>query len=138
MNQQTLKGQWNQLKGKVRERWAQLTDDELGRTEGNIEQVIGLIQRKTGETRARVESFLDEVSERGASIASRISETAQESVGNAAETVQMAATQVYDAAQYGVAQTQKMVQSKPIECLAVSFGVGLLSGIVVGLIIRSR
>ena len=138
MNQQTLKGQWHQLKGKVRERWAQLTDDELGRTEGNIEQVIGLIQRKTGETRAKVESFLDEVSERGASIASRISETAQESVGNAAETVQMAATQVYDAAQYGVAQTQKMVQSKPIECLAVSFGVGLLSGIVVGLIIRSR
>jgi uncharacterized protein YjbJ (UPF0337 family) len=138
MNQQALKGQWNQIKGKIREKWGQLTDDELGRTEGNIEQVIGLIQRKTGDTRAKVESFLDEAAERGASMVNRISETAQEYAGNAAETVQNAATQAYDAAQEGVVQAQKLIQSKPVESLLVSFGAGLVSGIIVGLIIRSR
>ena len=50
--QQQIIGNWGQLKGKVKQRWGQLTDDELQEVEGNYDQLVGLIQQKTGEARA--------------------------------------------------------------------------------------
>ena len=38
INAQQLQGQWNQLKGQVREKWGQLTDDDLQLTGGNVDQ----------------------------------------------------------------------------------------------------
>ena len=61
-NEQTLKGQWKQLKGKVKGRWGFLTDDDLTRAEGNTEELIGIIQSKTGESREKVEHDLEQLS----------------------------------------------------------------------------
>ena len=51
MNEDTLKGQWMQLKGKVREQWGKLTDDDLDQVEGQSEQLIGKIQQRYGVAR---------------------------------------------------------------------------------------
>jgi len=51
MNEDTIKGQWKQLKGKAKETWGDLTDDELTRVEGNAEQLSGLIQERYGRAR---------------------------------------------------------------------------------------
>ena len=53
--QEKMMGNWNQLKGKVKQRWGQLTDDELNEVEGNIDQLVGLVQQKTGEARQQIE-----------------------------------------------------------------------------------
>ncbi|MGH7584735.1 MAG: CsbD family protein, partial [Gemmatimonadales bacterium] len=45
MNRDILKGNWNQLKGKVRERWGELTDDEIDQIEGEREQLVGALQK---------------------------------------------------------------------------------------------
>lgn len=55
MNRDTLHGQWTQLKGKVRERWGKLTDDDLDRIAGKREQLVGTIQEKYGQAREKVE-----------------------------------------------------------------------------------
>ena len=47
--QEKLVGNWNQIKGKVKQRWGQLTDDELSEVEGHFDQLVGLVQQKTGE-----------------------------------------------------------------------------------------
>ena len=60
VNQQTLQGNWNEIKGKLRNKWGQLTNDDLQSVHGNVDQLIGLIQRKTGEARNSVEQFLEE------------------------------------------------------------------------------
>lgn len=138
MNAQTLKGNWNSLRGKVKEKWGQLTDDELNRTEGNLDQVIGLIQRKTGDARTRIEDFLEQLTDEAPGMINRIAETAQEYAGAAAETVQNAAHQAYDTARSSIQATQQMVRRNPIESLSISFCAGLVSGVVVGLMIRSR
>ena len=52
--QQTI-GNWGELKGRVKERWGQLTDDELHEVEGNYDQLLGLIQQKSGEAREEIE-----------------------------------------------------------------------------------
>jgi len=60
MNKDQIEGSWKQLKGKVKEKWGQLTDDELDEYEGKAEQLAGLIQQRTGEAREKVQRQLDE------------------------------------------------------------------------------
>jgi uncharacterized protein YjbJ (UPF0337 family) len=48
MNDDILKGQWTQLKGKVREQWGKLTNDDLDVVRGESEQLVGRIQERYG------------------------------------------------------------------------------------------
>ena len=61
MNWDIISGQWKQLKGKVREKWGDLTDDELDQIAGKKDQLVGKLQEKYGYTRDQadreVESF---------------------------------------------------------------------------------
>jgi uncharacterized protein YjbJ (UPF0337 family) len=51
MNEDMLKGQWTQIKGKVREQWGKLTSDDLDQIEGRAEQLVGKIQERYGMAR---------------------------------------------------------------------------------------
>src|SRR5262245_64815213 len=88
VNQQTLQGNWNELKGKLRNKWGQLTNDDLQMAHGNVDQLIGLIQRKTGEARSAIEKFLDETTSEGANAFSQAADTAREYAQQAMEQVQ--------------------------------------------------
>jgi uncharacterized protein YjbJ (UPF0337 family) len=60
MNEDTLKGQWTQLKGKVREKWGKLTNDDLDVVQGRSEQLIGKVQERYGIARAEAERQVKE------------------------------------------------------------------------------
>jgi len=60
MNLDEVKGNWNQLKGRAREAWGVLTDDELQQTKGDRDQLVGLIQERYGKTREAAEQEVDE------------------------------------------------------------------------------
>ncbi len=51
MNQDTLKGNWKQLRGKAQEKWGKLTNDDLDVVEGRADQLAGKIQERYGKTR---------------------------------------------------------------------------------------
>jgi uncharacterized protein YjbJ (UPF0337 family) len=59
VNRDTLKGQWLQVKGKIREQWGKLTEDDIDVMEGNVEQLIGKIQERYGRSREQAEQELD-------------------------------------------------------------------------------
>jgi uncharacterized protein YjbJ (UPF0337 family) len=56
MNEDILKGKWNQIKGQVKQQWGKLTDDDLDRISGQKDEIIGLIQERYGWERNRAES----------------------------------------------------------------------------------
>ena len=60
MNKLQLKGNWNIAKGKLKQRWADLTDEDLTFIEGKEDELIGRIQKRTGETRKDIEDALAE------------------------------------------------------------------------------
>jgi uncharacterized protein YjbJ (UPF0337 family) len=60
MNSDQLKGQWTQFKGKIKEKWGQLTDDELDEIDGRLEVLEGKLQEKYGYSRERTKSELDD------------------------------------------------------------------------------
>jgi uncharacterized protein YjbJ (UPF0337 family) len=59
VNQDTLKGQWTQLKGQVREQWGKLTNDDLDQIQGQGEQLIGKIQERYGIARDEARRQVD-------------------------------------------------------------------------------
>jgi uncharacterized protein YjbJ (UPF0337 family) len=59
MNWDQIEGNWKQFKGKVKEKWGQLTDDELDQAAGRRDQVIGVLQKQYGWQREQAERELD-------------------------------------------------------------------------------
>ena len=59
--EEKMKGNWNQIKGSLKEEYGELTDDDLIYTEGKEDQVIGKIQEKTGETKEEIKNFIDNI-----------------------------------------------------------------------------
>jgi len=148
VNQQTLQGNWNEIKGKLRNKWGQLTNDDLQSASGNVDQLVGLIQRKTGEARDQIEGFLDELTANGASGFGQAAETAREYAQQAMEAMQERSKQATDTVRrtYGQAsetvrnsydQAEEMIKERPAESAAVCFGVGMLVGVILGLTLRS-
>ena len=60
MNNDTLAGNWKQLKGKAKEQWGKLTDDEFDVIEGKRDQLVGKIQERYGKTREDAETEVNE------------------------------------------------------------------------------
>ena len=61
MNRLKIKGDWNVAKGKLKQKWARLTDDDLRYQEGQEDELVGRIQKRTGQTMEAVEKAIDEV-----------------------------------------------------------------------------
>ena len=60
MNWDQISGTWKEFKGKVRERWGKLTDDDLDVVAGKRDQMIGLLQKRYGYAKEEAEKHLDE------------------------------------------------------------------------------
>jgi uncharacterized protein YjbJ (UPF0337 family) len=149
VNQQTLQGNWNEIKGKLRSKWGQLTNDDLQTAHGNVDQLIGLIQRKTGEARSSIEKFLEDATAHGAGGMGQAAESAREYAQQAMETVQERSKQAaesfrrsYDQTtenlRHGYESAEEMIKERPAESAAVCFGVGMLVGVILGLALRGR
>lgn len=54
-----LKGTWNEVKGKVKQEYADLTDDDLLYEEGKDDELVGRLQKKTGKTKEAVKEWIE-------------------------------------------------------------------------------
>ena len=60
MNWDSVQGNWKQFSGKVKEKWGQLTDDDLTQIDGNREQLEGKIQARYGYAKDQVKKEVDD------------------------------------------------------------------------------
>jgi len=127
IDMQTIRGDWDHLCGLARQRWSQLTEDDLRVQEGNIEQLFGRIQQKTGEGREAIEEFFTEMTSRGSS-----------AVTHAAEAAGQYAHQVSDRLRERYDSAESLVRHHPTETVIAAFGIGLVVGLIAGLTIRAR
>ena len=59
MNKLQFRGSWNEIKGKLKQKYAQLTDDDLTYTEGKDDELIGKLQKKLGKSAEEVRQMLE-------------------------------------------------------------------------------
>lgn len=156
ITREELKGRWNEIRGQIKEKWGQLTDDDLRQAEGNTDQLIGLIQRKTGEGREQITRFFDnftkeagdkstdmmgqagQVANQAAEVAQRYAQDAGKYVQDASRYVQDGYEQATHSVQEGLHQAENAVRQRPVESLAAAFGTGVIAGLLVALMVRSR
>jgi len=67
MDNQIFKGKWNEIKGDIKRKWSQLTDNDLDATKGNFQSLVGVIQQKLGTSKDDVSQSLREITQRWAS-----------------------------------------------------------------------
>jgi uncharacterized protein YjbJ (UPF0337 family) len=61
MDRLRIKGNWNEMKGKIKQQWGDLTDDDLRYEEGREDELLGRIQRKTGKSREEVVNYINSI-----------------------------------------------------------------------------
>lgn len=64
MNKDILKGKWNEVKGKVKQQWGKLTDDDITQINGSYEELEGRIQKVYGYQKDQVKKELDDFAKR--------------------------------------------------------------------------
>lgn len=60
MNRDVFEGQWKQVRGRAKQWWGKLTDDELDRVEGHYDEMVGLLQKRYGYSRERAEEEVEQ------------------------------------------------------------------------------
>jgi uncharacterized protein YjbJ (UPF0337 family) len=138
VNTQELQGSWNRLKGQVKAKWGNLTDDDLQMQGGNFDQIVGKIQQKTGESREAIEEFFNTLTSRGASAISQAAESAGQYAQRAGHEIRDRYQDVSEHLGEGYEQVSRVVRQNPTQSVAAAFGVGLALGVMVGLALRSR
>jgi uncharacterized protein YjbJ (UPF0337 family) len=138
MNAQTMQGQWNQIRGEIKKKWGQLSDDDLRFTNGNVDQLVGKIQAKTGVAREAIEQYLTELTSQGSSAVAHAAEAAGEYARYASDQAREGYNRLSDHFGRSYEVSQDMIRDNPARSVATAFGVGVLLGVVVGIALRSR
>jgi uncharacterized protein YjbJ (UPF0337 family) len=139
ISQQELKGHWQQIRGKVKEKWGQLTDNDLMQAEGNLDEFIGRVHQKTGETRKSIEEFLEtsmaaaapmyqKAMDNASAAAQKVASSVQDTYANAEQAVKQGYASTEKVVRENYKAAEKQVQERPVESMAAVFGIGAMLG----------
>ncbi len=132
-NREELRGHWNEITGRLKEHWGQLTDDDLRRAEGSTDQLIGVVQQKTGAARSEVEDFIESLlssglGDRAMETVHHYSDAAQQMAAEASEYAKERARRFAEQSGDYKAKLVDTVRSRPAESMAIVFGLGIAAG----------
>lgn len=145
LTREELQSSWKQLKGQIRERWGQITDDELQQAQGSGEQLLGLLQKKTGQSRQELEQFLQSSIEQGQDLLTqgqRYARQTAENVRDYSQQMGQSLKEGYEAVEQRVSQgvdgARELIRTRPVESLTTAFATGMLTGVILSLLLRSQ
>jgi uncharacterized protein YjbJ (UPF0337 family) len=129
-----VEGNWKQMKGRVKERWGKLTDDDLTAIAGRRDQLEGMIQERYGYARERarreiedwyrsMESSLTEQIESLRSGIQSLSSTIERIAKEQIPHSRVRATDAFN-------EAEDAVKRNPISALAIALGLGFLIGML--------
>ena len=61
MNELNIKGNWNEIKGKLKQKYGELTDDDLSFVEGKEDELLGRLQKKTGQNKEKLREEINKL-----------------------------------------------------------------------------
>ena len=135
MVSQATAGSWNELKGRIRAKWGSVTDDMLEESKGNMQALVGKIQRTTGERIEAIQEFLNSGADKAATLYERTSEAVRSGAEKVAGKVSEETRYVTDAVKQGASQAGELIQARPLESLSFTFVAGMAAGLAVALVL---
>ena len=138
VNQAVLEENWNDIKTTLKSKWRQLSDHDLQGFKGSADQLVLLIQRRTGQAKNLIENQLEEMIAQGRSIQTQVGQFLSGAASQAGE----ACSDQYDVAAQklaeGYKQASRYAKENPGAAVAVLFASGLLAGLGVAMLMRRR
>ncbi len=142
MNTFIFEDQWNQIKGKLKQRYAQFADDDLEFVQGKGEELLGRIQSKLGLSEESVVALLNQMKDSATSAGHGVREKVSEATARVGEVVGDVKSKVSDAAgdAYGHAResarryrekAETYVTHEPLKAVLTAFAVGLVAGLAI-------
>jgi uncharacterized protein YjbJ (UPF0337 family) len=142
MNPFKFDGSWNRIKGKLKQKYAQFTDDDLLFVEGKGEELLGRLQTKLGLTEEAVVALLNELKASSTDIVNGVREKVSEATARAGEVVGEVKAKVSEAAgeayAYGRGRARTLqgkaedyVTKQPVTALLTALAVGFVAGILI-------
>lgn len=136
---QQLQGSFHEIKGQIRNKFGEITDDEFERVGGSVEKLVGMIQQKTGKAREEIQAFIQDAIDAGSDMAQRAADTARDYASQAGRAAREGYEQAADRFREGYGRAEEMVRRNPVESLAVALAAGMITGALLGLMMnRSR
>lgn len=138
VSQENLAGHWHTIVGAVKEKFGQITGDDLTRVQGNFDQLVGMLERKTGQTKEKIESFLNDCCSNAETTYRRAAQKGAELYNQAGEALDEGLHRFGEHADQGYRAARDAVSKRPMESVAVVAGLGLLAGIAIGISMAGR
>ena len=129
-----VEGNWKQMKGRVKERWGRLTDDDLTAIAGRRDQLEGMIQERYGYAKERTRNEIEDwYRSMGSDLAEQI-ETLRSGIQNLSSTVERIAKEQFPRAHSRATEAlndaEEAVKRNPLVVVAIALGLGLLIGVL--------
>lgn len=132
MDWSRVEGNWKQMKGRAKERWGKLTDDDLTTIAGRRDQLEGMIQERYGYAKGRAQK---EIEDWYGTVISNVEEqidSLRSAIQNLSSAVERIAKEEFPHARARTAEALKdaeeTVKRNPISALAIALGLGFLIG----------
>ncbi|MDZ4818713.1 MAG: CsbD family protein [Planctomycetota bacterium] len=133
LNIKTVQESWDEVKAKICDRWDKITDRDIQQTRGSVEQLIGMIQLRTGESRSAVVSYLESTVSGGSTLMTSLTDYYHAT----AETMRDTAQNTMQSIRAGYEEAEEFVEGRPMESVAVSFGAGFIAGAILTCLVGS-
>ncbi len=138
VNQTVLEENWNDIKATLKSKWQQLSDHDLRGFKGSADQLVQMIQRRTGQARDVIENQLEEMIAQGRTIQNQVGQFFSGAASQAGEAYgegyDLAAQRLAD----GYKQASRYAKDNPGAAVAILFGSGLLAGLGVAMLMRRK
>ena len=133
-----LMANWNGIIESLRAKFGNFTRDELARVEGNFEELVKLVQRKSGRSKEQIASFVSDCCESAGTTYGQVANRASHYADAAGEVLRDNYDRVASEAKKGLNYTAQSVGRRPLEFLALAVGSGIIAGVLIGLSMSGR
>ena len=133
-----LMGNWNRIVESLKAKFGNFTRDELARVEGNFEELVKLVQRKSGRSKEQIASFVSDCCESAGTTYGQVANRASHYADAAGEVLRDNYDRVASEAKKGLNYTAQSVGRRPLESLALAVGSGIIAGVLIGLSMSGR
>ncbi len=131
ITREDLKNHWNVVKNRLQQNWRELSETDLAQFNGTPNDLISAIQRTTGASWNEVEAFLTSVMRDGRAASQRAGGFAEQYGEEASQFARAGYDQLAASTAEYSKKVARTVQRRPMESIAIAFGVGLVAGAVV-------
>lgn len=138
VNQAVLSENWNDIRATLKSRWRQLTDHDLKSFTGSADQLVNMIQKRTGHARNAIENQLEEMIAQGRNVKNQVGEAFHDAAAHAGELWQDGFDSASDRLAGGYREATAFAKENPGAAVAILFGSGLLAGLGIAMLMRRQ